>query len=81
MHLLHVKANEGSAQYLHLSWSQTSGSLIGQLECHFTQWKRTGTDLGGRAYHLDIVEVSSIKCHDSNTVELNEGRKLFSIQA
>ena len=24
-------------------------------------------------YHLDIVGVSSIKCHDSDTVELNEG--------
>ena len=28
-------------------------------------------------YHLDIVGVSSTKCHSSNTVELNEGWKLF----
>ena len=28
-------------------------------------------------YHHDIVGVSSSKCHDSDTVELNEGWKLF----
>ena len=28
-------------------------------------------------YHLDIVGVSSIKCCGSDTVELNEGWKLF----
>ena len=42
------EANEGSTQYLYSSWSQTSGSLHGQLECHFTQAKRTATGLGGR---------------------------------
>ena len=28
-------------------------------------------------YHLDIVGISSTKCHGSDTVELNEGWKLF----
>ena len=28
-------------------------------------------------YHFDIVVVSSIKCHGSDIVELNEGWKLF----
>ena len=28
-------------------------------------------------YHLDIVGVSSTKCHGSDIVELNEGWKLF----
>ena len=43
------KVNGGSTKYLYLSWSQTSGSLHGQLERHFTQWKRTETVLGGRS--------------------------------
>ena len=30
-----------------------------------------------RHYHLDIVEVSHTKCCGSDTIELNEGRKLF----
>ena len=36
--------NGSSAQYLYSSWSQPSGSLHGQLERHFTQWKRTETE-------------------------------------
>ena len=31
----------------------------------------------GEQYHLDIVGVSSTKCHGSDTVKLNEGYKLF----
>ena len=41
------EANGDSAQYLYTS--QTSASSHGLLEHHFTQWKRAGTGLGGKA--------------------------------
>ena len=52
-------------------------SLHGELECHFTEWKRTGTGLEAEQYHFDIVGVSSSKCCGFDTVELNEGGKFF----
>ena len=78
MHLLHIwEANGGSTQYLYSSCSQTLGSSHGQLEHNFTRWKKTVIALGAKQYHLDIVGVSSTKCHSSDTVELNENWKLF----
>ena len=47
------------------------------LERHCTQWKRAGIGLRAEQYHLDIVGVSSTKRRGSDTVELNEGSKLF----
>ena len=68
----------GSTQYLYLSWSQTFESSHGQLECHFTQWKRTRIQ-EAEPYHLDIG-VSSIKCHDSDTVEFNKRLEDFLLR-
>ena len=78
MHSLRVWKGEcGSAQHPYSSWYQTSKSLHGQLKRHFTQCKRTGTGLEAEQNNLDIVGVSSTKGRGSDSVELNEGWKLF----
>ena len=73
----HLGRQMGAAHSIHLSWSQTSGSSHGQLERHFTQWKRTGTGLGGRTISSRYCLSLSTKCRGSDAVELNEGWKLF----
>ena len=57
-------------------------------DLHMGNWNNTSLNVKEQKlvweeeqYHLDIVRVSSTKCRDFDTVELNEGCKLFYLGA